>query len=298
MNRRETVEIFRKRLTEVIERAGTSRAAFAARVGLDRSTLSQLLASGNTRLPRAETIAAIASEAQVSVDWLLGLSQEEPGARLIRNVLEISEGAGLPMDDRMRAWHAEAVGYKIRYVPTTLPELLKTPEVIRAEYREYADRIHETRIQLAEEGLAYSRRPETDMEVCCAYQQVESFARGEGVWRNLPLDVRRRQMALMAELTQELYPTFRWFLYDGLQHFSVPITIFGPKRAVVYVGDMFFVFNATEHVRVLTGHFDGLIRHAVVQPTEVPDFLATLLADCDAEARQTEPDRKGARHAG
>lgn len=283
MDRRETVEIFRERLTDVLKRGGSSRAAFAARVGLDRSTLSQLLAAGNTRLPRAETIAAIAAEAQVSVDWLLGLSQEEPGARLVRNVLEISEGAGLPMDERMRTWHAEAAGYKIRYVPTTLPELLKTPEVIRAEYREYAEPVPVARIQRAAEGLAYSRRPETDMEVCCAFQAVETFARGEGVWRNLPREVRRLQVETMIRLAEELYPTFRWFLYDGLQHFCVPLTVFGPKRAVVYVGDMFFVFNATEHIRVLTGHFDSLIRNAIIQPTEVPDFLRELLVHCSGD---------------
>ncbi|MEE8506481.1 MAG: helix-turn-helix transcriptional regulator, partial [Kiloniellales bacterium] len=69
MDRRKTVEAFRERLSEVIERSGLSRMAFSARVGLDRSTLSQLLSPGNERLPRAETIAAIAAREQVSVDW-------------------------------------------------------------------------------------------------------------------------------------------------------------------------------------------------------------------------------------
>ena len=76
MHRRETVEIFRTRLLEVIEQSGMSRSEFARRIGADRSTLSQLLSSDGTRLPRAETIAAIATVAQVSVDWLLGLSAE------------------------------------------------------------------------------------------------------------------------------------------------------------------------------------------------------------------------------
>jgi transcriptional regulator with XRE-family HTH domain len=67
MQRRETVEIFRSRLVEVIETSGMSRSEFARRIGADRSTLSQLLASDGNRLPRAETIAAIAAVAQVSV---------------------------------------------------------------------------------------------------------------------------------------------------------------------------------------------------------------------------------------
>ena len=49
--------------------------------------------------------------------------------------------------------------------------------------------------------------------------------------------------------------------------------VFGPKRAVFYVGQMYFVFNSSEHIRLLTNHFDELIRAAVVQP---PDTIALL----------------------
>src|SRR3546814_18994843 len=82
----------------------------------------------------------------------------------------------------------------------------------------------------------------------------------------------------MADLLEELYPTFRWFLYDGLQRYSVPITIFGPLRAAIYVGQMYLVFQSTEHIRTLTENFDGLIRGAVAQPPEVPNHLRRLRA--------------------
>lgn len=290
MDRQETVETFRQRLAEVIEQSGLTRSGFATRLGLDRSTLSQLLSPSNDRLPRAETIIAIAALAQTSVDWLLGLSQaQRPGAALVAPALEIEPGAGLPMDDRMRRWHTEAVGYKIRYVPTTLPDLLKTGEVIRYEYRGYGDAVPDVRLEEAEARLAYSRRPETDMEVCCATQTLESFARGEGIWRKLPAQSRREQLERMVELAEEMYPTFRWFLYDGLARYSVPLTIFGPKRAAVYFGNMYFVFNSTEHIRVLTRHFDELIRAAVIRPTELAGWLRTLL-------RRVSP--RGARKSG
>ena len=276
MNRQEAVEKFQKRLSEVIERSGLSRSAFAAQLGLDRSTLSQLLSAGNDRLPRAETIVAIASMAQVSVDWLLGLSEDEESSELVASELEIESNAGLPMDERLQRWHAEAVGYKIRYVPTTLPDLLKSKEVIGYEYQEYGDPVHEARIEEAERRLAYSRRPETDIEACSSYHSLDTFAYGEGIWRNLPLEDRIAQLDWMVELTEELYPTFRWFLYDGLQRFSVPYTIFGPTRVAVYVGSSFFVFNATEQIRALTRHFDDLIRAAVVQPPDVADYLKGL----------------------
>ena len=285
MNRRETVEVFRERLGEVIERSGLTRSAFAKQIGLDRSTLSQLLASETVRLPRADTIATIAATQQVSVDWLLGLSQEgHLGPNVISQAPEIAQGAGSPADERLQRWHAEAAGYKIRYVPSTLPDLLKLETVIQYEYGAQGSVMPQVHQDMAEKRLAYSRRPETDMEVCTSFQSVEEFARGEGIWRDLPLEVRREQLHWMTALADELYPTFRWFLFNGLQEYCVPVTIFGPKRAAVYFGGMYFVFSSTEHIRAMTQHFDGLIRAAVVQPREVPGFLSTLLEQLDAEA--------------
>ncbi len=285
MDRRKTVEAFRERLSDVIERSGLSRIVFSARVGLDRSTLSQLLSPGNERLPRAESIAAIATREQVSIDWLLGLSQEgQITADIVAPALEIESGAASPADARLARWHAEAAGYKIRYVPTILPDLLKTAEVIRYEFREYGARVPKARIEQAEERLAYSRLPETDMEVCSPLQSVEDFARGHGVWKGLPAESRAAQLNAMTVLLDELYPTFRWFLFDGLQRYSAPFTIFGPKRAAVYVGNMYLVFNSTEHIQVLTRHFDDLIRAAVVQPPDVIDFLKGLLRELETDA--------------
>ncbi len=292
MDRRETVEVFRRNLSEVIARSGLSRSAFATRLGLDRSTLSQLLSAENLRLPRAETIASIAASEQVSVDWLLGLSQEgQLRADVVGPELEIEPGAGSPTDERLKRWHAEAAGYKIRYVPATLPDLLKSEEVIDFEYREQGSSVPRVRLQQAEERLAYSRRPETDMEVCTSYQSVESFARGEGIWRDLPGEIRRRQIRSMIELIEELYPTFRWFLFDGLQLYNPPMTIFGPQRVAVYFGNMYIVFNSTEHIRELTGHFDRLIRAAVIQPTDMVAFFNGLLEELDAP--EGSPERKG-----
>ena len=59
-------DIFRERVLQVLARTGMSYAAFARKAGLDRSTLSQLLTGPMPRLPRAETLAAIARSAHVS----------------------------------------------------------------------------------------------------------------------------------------------------------------------------------------------------------------------------------------
>jgi transcriptional regulator with XRE-family HTH domain len=277
-NRAEAVAAFRGRLLELIERSHESRAAFAARAGMDRSTLSQLLSSDNERLPRAETVLAIAEAGQVSCDWLLGVSQDEhQGTEVVRSDMEIESGAGTPMDERLARWHREASGYKIRYIPTTLPDLLKTEDVIHYECPDLHEQPPEASVEQSAHRLDYSRHPDTEMEVGCSSQMLLAFARGEGVWHGLGVEQRRAQLDRMIQLTEELYPTFRWHLYDGLRHYSVPVTLFGPKRAIVYVGDHYLVFNTTAHIRVLTQHFDKLVRHATTQPTGIVDYLRGLI---------------------
>lgn len=275
--RSETFEIFRERLGEVIQRSGLRRSAFARRIGIDRSTLTQLLSPANDRLPRAETIAAIAADRQVSVDWLLGLSQEGPlSADLMQQPFQIEVGGDVHQDERLERWHAEAAGYKIRYVPASLPDLLKSEPVIRYEYREQGASVPQARLEEAGARLAYLRRPETDMEVCSTVQSVEDFARGHGQWTDLAKMERRRALLVMIERLEELYPTLRWFLFDRRTRYSAPLTIFGPKRAAIYIGNMYFVLNGTEHIRVLTRHFDELIRAAVLQPRDTIEHLRKL----------------------
>lgn len=273
MERAETVARFRERLDLVISRSGLSRTAFARQVGVDRSTLSQILSGSSDRLPRVETLAMIAVAAEVSIDWLVGLSEEGP---LAAAILEVEPGAGSPSDERLANWRSEALGYKIRHIPTTVPDLLRTDAVIDYEYADSARATPEQRRESREAGLSYERRPETDTEVCSPRQTLESFAEGSSLWSGLSRRDRHYQLAHMAELTEELYPTFRWFLYDGLKHYSVPLTVFGRGRAVIYAGGMYLVFNGAEHIRLLTRHFDDLIRAAVLQPTDTIRYLAEL----------------------
>ena len=285
MDRRDTAQRFRERLMEAMKNARVNRSALAARIGIDRSTLSQLLSAETDRLPRADTAAAIAAALQVSLDWLLGLSQQEKlGADILLESVEVKESAREPVDESLAAWYAEAVGYKIRHVPATLPDMMKTEEVLDYEYRDFAARSPDRAIAVSHGRLAYVRLPETDIEIGQSRQSLESFARGEGIWRDLSLSVRREQLDHMIALIDELYPTLRMYFFDGRTHFSVPYTVFGPQRAVVYVGQMFFAFNTLEHIRVLTRHFDALVRASTVPAHVAGDFLRELRLELDGPA--------------
>ena len=275
MDKRDLSEVFRERLKLLVQRSELNQSAFAARVGIDRSALSQLLSGGSTRLPRAETLLNIAAEYRISLDWLLGISQDEGLTGEIRESLEIEESTGGFNDTLLARWHAEAAGTKIRYVPAGIPDLLRSDALIDYEAG-ITNRSRETHALETQYRIDYNRRPETDMEVCMPCHTLEIFAQGLGIWSGLPREVREEQLAHMARLLDDLYPTFRLFLYDGRLRYSVPYTIFGPFRAAIYVGDMYLVLNATEPIRTLTRHFDNLIRAAIVNAHESADFAAKL----------------------
>lgn len=277
VDRVERVRQFRARLLDAMERVGISRSALARQAGIDRSTLSQLLGTQGDRLPRAETVAAIAASLQVSLDWLLGLSETDRfGAGIVQQSLQIEPGDPDSAHERLIGWYEEAAGYKIRYHPTTLPDLLKTDSVIEYEYRYSATHSLEQVQSQRHQRLAYNRLPETEVEVCSTCEELEAFAFGHGIWGELDRQTRLDQLGRMRALSAELYPTFRWFLYSGRSRYCVPVTIFGRQRAAVYVGEMYFVFNTTDHILALIGQFDDLIRAAIVQPPDLPGFIDDL----------------------
>lgn len=279
MDRRDTVEIFRTRLAESMERAGMNRSGLARRVGVDRSTLSQLLSPDNERLPRADTVAAIASALQVSLDWLLGLTQQEQlGAEILQRSIHITEASRAAVDRNIAEWHAEAAGYKIRYVPSNLPDQVKTPEILAYEHGVVEAFERDSALERAQDQLAYTRRPETDIEICMPRQALDDFAAGAGIWHDLAPALRYEQLRYMRQLHDELYPRMRLYLFDGRRVYSAPLTIFGPQRASLFLGQSFFVFNTTEHIRTLTRHFDQLIRDAVVQSHALDDYIEGLLS--------------------
>lgn len=274
MERRTTLDTFRRRLDQVIRTSGSSRSDFAARAGIDRSTLSQLLSSNNRRLPRIETLVELASAQQVSIDWLLGLSEDGPmQAEMMSEQTSFARQALAPNDERLIAWFDEARGYKIRYVPSTLPDLLKTSAVIEYEISPYVASSPGQKRETAAARLAFASAVSSDLECCSSRQSVESFARGEGIWRSLPRAARIEQLEHMATTTREMYPSVRWFLFDGLQRYAAPVTIFGPRRAALYLGQMYLVLTSSDHVQTLTGHFDDLIRGAVIGADRIPEFL-------------------------
>ena len=274
MDKRDLSDLFRDRLGQLIAADGGNLAQFAKDVGLDRSALSQFLTIGQTRLPRAETLHRIAEAKNTSLDWLLGLSQSSEAVTEVARSVEIE----LAEDDQGRTplerWYREASGYKIRYVPSSMPELLRHEALIDFEYGEMG--FDESRAR-SKRQLALSRMTETDIECCMPIQVIESFAAGVGVWSGISQTVRKTQLEHMRTMLDELYPSFRLFLYDERSVYSAPYTIFGPLRAAVYVGGSYLVINSVDQIQALIRHFDFLIRKAKVGPDRSDQFIHSLI---------------------
>jgi len=274
MDKRKLADIFHERLGSLFERSRKSQSAFAESIGIDRSALSLLLSGKTTRLPRVETLLTIAERHKVTLDWLLGVSEDEgvTGAMLPSGEIETTEDHGASL---LMRWHGEAAGSKIRYVPARIPDLLRTTEVIAYE----ASASHQSAMAQVEDAvfrLDYNRAAGTDMECCMPLQTLEQFAAGLGIWSDLPRSMRQAQIDHMAGLIDELYPSFRLFLFDGRERFSIPYTIFGSARVAVFAGQMYLVLNSAETIRTMQIQFEGLIRHTRIHAHEAAAFVRAL----------------------
>ena len=60
-------------------------------------------------------MSAIAQRESVSLDWLLGLSQDDHlGTGILQTSLQVAHESDIPIDELLSQWHSEAAGYKIR----------------------------------------------------------------------------------------------------------------------------------------------------------------------------------------
>lgn len=277
MRKRESSALFRTRLVHLLAQSGLTQSRFASVIGIDRSALSQLLTGPDPRLPRAETLLSIATQFQVSVDWLLGLSEDS--GTVTQSLDAVETEAALDEESRtaMERWHEEATGQKIRYVPALLPDLMRTPEII--SFQAQSSEQEKRRLQAqTQRRLRLSQAPEADIEMCMPLQSFEIFADGCGVWRGLPAPARQRQIDHIARTVEALYPAFRMYLFDGRKRFAPPMTLFGYTRAAVYAGDVYLLIRSKRLIRELAQGFDGHIRAAEVHAHEAAEWVRGLRA--------------------
>lgn len=278
MDKRDRSEIFRARLLEAMTRNKVSRSALARKTGVDRSTIGQLLKDDLPRLPNAQLAADAASVLGVSTDWLLGLTSrpERPGD-IVAAAMALSPAERLSADVQLMEWHREAAGYKVRHVPATLPDILKTESMLDWEYSSFGEQRLALAINAMRSQLEWLKSGVSDYEIALPVHELEACAAGTAYYAGVEQAVRNEQLNFIADLCHEMFPRLRLFLFDAHKVFSAPVTVFGPNLAVIYVGQCYLAFRESQRVRSLTDHFDWLVREAKVDARDVPDYIRSLI---------------------
>ena len=277
IDKRLRADTFRARLAQAMGDANATQSGLARQIGVDRSTISQLLTREGARLPNAHVIGSAASTLGVSADWLLGLSDRpERAADLLSTNLTLTETARAPVDEQIQAWHQEAQGYKIRHVPAALPDMLKTDALLAWEYAPHVGRTAAQAIGAASDRLDWMRHSRSDYEIAMPLYELTSFVGATGYYEGLPADIRLAQVDHFLDLTEQLYPRLRIYLFDAKRLYAAPITIFGPLLCAFYTGGHFMSFSDRERIQLFTRNFDRLVRESALGARQVPTHLRAL----------------------
>ncbi len=280
MDKRVRADVFRKRLQEAMSEKGVTRSALSRMASVDRSTIGQLLKDDHPRLPNAQLAADVAVALGVSTDWLLGLTNrpETPGD-VVAAALSLSPAERTSADEQLLEWHHEAAGYKVRHVPATLPDILKTERMLDWEYASVPERRLPEAFTAMREQLEWLSSGVSDYEIAIPVHEIEACAAGTAYYKGVSENVRFEQLNFIADQCDQMFPRLRIFLFDAHQVFSSPVTIFGPNLAVVYVGQCYLAFREIERVKSLSGHFDWLVREAVVDARNVPSYIRSMMKE-------------------
>ena len=278
MDKRRRASLFRERLMEVMSTKGMTKSGLSRAAKVDRSTIGQLLKNDHPRLPNSQLAADAANALGVSTDWLLGLTNrpETPGD-IVAAALSLSPAERTSADEQLLEWHHEAAGYKVRHVPATLPDILKTKRMLDWEYASVRERRLPEAFSAMQDQLQWLSSGVSDYEIAVPIHEIESCAAGTAYYKGVEKSVRYEQLGFIADQCDRMFPRLRIFLFDAHRVFSSPVTIFGPNLAVVYVGQCYLAFREVERVKSLSSHFDWLVREAVVDARNVSTHIRALI---------------------
>lgn len=277
--------LFQARLRNTLKSAELSQAKLADLIGSDRSTISQILSEQSTRVPSAHLVAQIAEALGITSDWLLGLTDRpERPTELIAAHMSVTEALRSPYDEQIAQWLDESVGYKVRHVPATLPDMLKTEALQRWEYQDSFAKTPAQAVRATEDLVSWIGTSGSDYEIAFPVHELTSFALGQGYYASLPQAVRIEQLLHIRAVHKLLFPRLRITLFDAQTVYSAPITVYGPQRAALYIGRYHFAFREKEQINRLIEHFDWLVREAVVDSKEIEQYITDLITQIESQS--------------
>ena len=271
MDKRNLAQIFSERLKLLIGTDKRGIARFLRNTAVDRSALSHFLDPESVRLPRAETLRCIAEAYGVSIDWLLGMENSPEGRQQIATSSDIESEVKIDGTTSLSHWYAEAADFKLRYVPSALPDMMNMSADITD-----SSIIREVQQSAAENILGSINFADMDLEIAMPIQTLEDLTSQTGIWRGCSGELCKQQLLYMAQICEASYPTLRLHLYDGSQTFSVPYMIFGKQRIALYIGNAYLVITTPNQVKTFAQKFDTLVRQTIISPDKVHQTLSKL----------------------
>jgi len=234
------------------DRTGITQAALARRPALTDQPCHNCSRDQGARLPNAQLVAECSAALGVSADWLLGLSDfpnrppiwwpprfpcpKPPAPWAMTRSLP---GTRRPQATRSATCHRAC------------PICSKTTDMLRWEYAPAVGKTIEQAIGASADRLGWMQQSKSDYEIALPLSELDSFARGQGYYAGLPVNVRQDQLRRFRDLHDQLYPALRLHLFDKRAVYSAPVTVFGPLLAVIYRGAQLHRLS-----RHRTGHSD------------------------------------------
>ena len=154
-----------------------------------------------------------------------------------------------------------------------------------------------------EDRLAWMRGARSDYEIALPLHELEAFAGGTGYYAGLSRELRLEQLDRLIQLTEQLYPSLRLYLFDARRVFSAPVTIFGPLLAVVYLNGLHIPFqsnsacavpdrigNRLQRASYINETCHGLILDALTDSGRYDNALILCAGDHGEDSRITGTD--------
>jgi hypothetical protein len=145
------------------------------------------------------------------------------------------------------------------------------------EYASVSERRLPEAFNAMQDQLAWLSSGVSDYEIAIPIHEIEACAAGTSYYNGVSENIRYEQLNFIADQCDQMFPRLRIFLFDAHQVFSSPVTVFGPNLAVIYVGQCYLAFREIERVKSLSGHFDWLVREAVVDARNVASYIRSMM---------------------
>ena len=116
-----------------------------------------------------------------------------------------------------------------------------------------------------------------DYEIAIAMHELTACTEGSGYYATLKPEHRIAQLSHLAYLVKTMFPRPKLFLFDAHKFYGAPVTVFGNKLAILYIGQCYLALREQKRVSALTDHFDWLVRGSTIDARDASQFILSLM---------------------